>query len=73
MSSWDDQITLILTKREAVALSAAILALGTCHHRPELIESIRKKLRAGLDHRLKQTEDEEAQIAILALEYARLR
>lgn len=71
MSHWDSNLTLVLNKAEAIALSAAILAIGTTGHRADPLEAVRKKLRAGLDHRMRDQEELEACIGILALEYER--
>ena len=70
---WDDSITLIVSSQEAVAVSTLILASGASGHRPEPVESMRKKLRAGLDRRMQDLEEEEAEFNILLLEYQRSR
>jgi hypothetical protein len=69
MTTWDDQITLILSRAEAIGLSAVILSCGPSHKRSHQIESIRKKLRAQLDHRRRDDEEEESQLAMLAATY----
>lgn len=68
--SWDDNITIILDRHEAVALSAAILTLGESGHRGEQIEAVRRKLRAGLNHRARDQDEHDAEAAIIAHEYA---
>jgi hypothetical protein len=67
--SWDDNITIILDRHEAVALSAAILTLGESGHRGEQIEAVRRKLRAGLNHRARDQDEHDAEAAIIAHEY----
>jgi hypothetical protein len=67
----DDNITLIVTRQEATALSALILETGTSGHRSASVEAVRAKLRAGLNRRGKDREEEEAELNILRLEYQR--
>lgn len=70
--SWDDNITIILSPAEAVAMSAAVLTLGPSGQRGEHIEAVRLKLRAGLNHRARDQDEHDAEAVIIAYEYSHM-
>ena len=67
---WDDSLTLILSRSEAVALSMAILETASSGQRGEALENVRKKLRSGLDHGLKAREEELLEASLIAMRYS---
>jgi hypothetical protein len=66
-----DNITIILSRQQAVTVSAAILSLGSSHHRHPDIEALRSKLREGLNHRSREAAEHDVEASLIAHEYKR--